>query len=95
MVRLLPPLEDIHIVRQWAGCYIMSPDGKPLLGFSNQVKNFFTAAAFCGHGLMLSPAVGKLSAQLLLKGKSDIDLTEYSIKRFKKEGKKLKKELLK
>ncbi len=93
MIRLLPPLEDIHIVRQWAGCYIMSPDGKPIVGFSDKVKNFFVAAAFCGHGLMLSAAVGKLAAQLLLTRKSEIDIEEYSVNRFAQE-KKLEKELL-
>lgn len=94
MTRLLPCLKNVHIVRQWGGCYTMTPDGKPILCFSTKIKNFFIASSCCGHGLMFSAAVGKISAQILTKGKSDIDIQEFKVDRFEKK-RKLEKEFLK
>jgi sarcosine oxidase subunit beta len=47
------------------------------------VPGFFLANGFSGHGVMHSPATGKVLADLILKGTSDlIDPRTLSLNRF-------------
>jgi sarcosine oxidase subunit beta len=63
----VPVLAGVPIDLQgsWAGLYEMTPDHLPLLGFSDVVENLFLACGCSGHGVMLSPALGQLAAELL------------------------------
>jgi sarcosine oxidase subunit beta len=80
MVRLIPKLASVKVIRQWAGSYEMSPDGNPLCGES-EVRGFFVSSGLSGHGFMFAPALGKLVAELMLEGKSSIPLDEFSLSR--------------
>lgn len=79
---ILPPLKNLNIIRQWAGLYDMSPDAQPILGESPEVKGFFTAAGFSGHGFMIAPYTAKLMAQAILGEKPEIDLHVLNYHRF-------------
>jgi sarcosine oxidase subunit beta len=69
LVRLMPVLGDIKILRQWAGPYDQSPDGNPILGPANeQHPDFFLACGFVGHGFMMAPIIAKLYAEYLTGG---------------------------
>jgi len=46
------------------------------------VAGFWCACGFSGHGFMQAPAVGEQLAQLLVEGKSEIDLSPLSHRRF-------------
>jgi sarcosine oxidase subunit beta len=74
LVRLMPILGDIKILRQWAGPYDQSPDGNPILGpASTEHPDFFLACGFVGHGFMMAPIIAKLYAEYLTGGtKHDI-----------------------
>ncbi len=65
LVRLMPILGDIKILRQWAGPYDQSPDGNPILGPAPGHPDFFLACGFVGHGFMMAPIVAKLYAEWL------------------------------
>jgi sarcosine oxidase subunit beta len=65
LVRLMPVLGDIKILRQWAGPYDQSPDGNPILGEPPGAEGFYLACGFVGHGFMMAPIVGKLYADWL------------------------------
>ena len=43
---------------------------------------FLYATGFSGHGFMQSPGVGKAVAELVVHGRSTLDLTEFSAERF-------------
>ena len=58
--------------RAWAGLYEMTPDHHPILGSVPGVAGFFLANGFSGHGVMHSPATGRITADLVLQGKSDL-----------------------
>jgi sarcosine oxidase subunit beta len=77
-VRCLPCLEaaEVNPRRAWAGLYEMTPDHHPVLGPVKQVPGFFLANGFSGHGVMHSPATGRIMADLILRGKSDLIDTE-------------------
>jgi len=47
------------------------------------VKGFFLANGFSGHGMMHSPAVGMIMADLILDGRTDlIDAHQFRYSRF-------------
>lgn len=68
LVRLMPVLGDIKVLRQWAGPYDQSPDGNPILGAAPGHPDFFLACGFVGHGFMMAPIIGKLYAEWLTGG---------------------------
>jgi sarcosine oxidase subunit beta len=71
--------------RCWAGMYDMSPDKHSILGPAPEVRGLFYANGFSGHGVMHSPATGKIVADLILRGSTDlIDASVLSVERFAK-----------
>jgi sarcosine oxidase, subunit beta len=82
LVRLMPILGDIKILRQWAGPYDMSPDGNPILGAAPGHPDFFLACGFVGHGFMMAPIVGKLYGEWLTGGDPHEIFGRYTLARF-------------
>ncbi len=80
MVRLVPRMAGIKVLRQWAGSYEMSPDGNPLCG-QTEVKGLFVAGGMSGHGFMFGPAVGRLMAELIDCGETSLPLDQFSLNR--------------
>jgi len=69
--------------RCWAGLYEMSPDHHAILGPVPEVSGFFYANGFSGHGVMHSPATGRILADLILHGETRvIDAQDLSVERF-------------
>ncbi len=84
-VRLLPRLGPVRVLRQWAGSYDKTPDAKPILGVAEKGPvNLVQANGFSGHGMMISPMVGKLVAQLVAGKKPELDLRPYALERFER-----------
>jgi len=74
---------EVNPKRAWAGLYEMTPDHYPILGPVPQVPGLFLANGFSGHGVMHSPATGKVLADLILHGHSDlIDARALDLARF-------------
>jgi sarcosine oxidase subunit beta len=82
LVRLMPILGDIKILRQWAGPYDQSPDGNPILGAAPDHPDFFLACGFVGHGFMMAPIVAKLYAEWLTGGTPHELFARSSLGRF-------------
>ncbi len=80
---LMPKLGKLNIVRQWGGSYNMSDDHQPIISKASEVSNFYMACGFSGHGFMLAPMTGLLIAQLVLGQKTELDINQLSIQRFK------------
>jgi sarcosine oxidase, subunit beta len=70
----VPCLEEVEVNprRAWAGLYEMTPDHHPVLGAVSTVPGLFLANGFSGHGVMHSPATGRILADLILTGKCDL-----------------------
>ncbi|HLK31688.1 MAG TPA: FAD-binding oxidoreductase, partial [Terriglobales bacterium] len=73
-VSRVPVLEEVEVnpSRAWAGLYEMTPDHHPILGQVPGVPGFYLANGFSGHGVMHSPATGKIMADLILKGHTSV-----------------------
>jgi sarcosine oxidase subunit beta len=81
----VPVFENLAVnpKRAWAGLYEMTPDHHPILGEAPGVPGFFLANGFSGHGVMHAPATGKILADLMLTGKTDlIDASLLNLSRF-------------
>lgn len=77
-----PSLLDGGILTAWSGLYETTPDHQPILGPVDEVEGFWCACGFSGHGFQQAPAVGLLLSQLLLDGRSDLDLGAFAHSRF-------------
>ena len=56
--------------RSWAGLYEMSPDHHSLLGRAPECDNLYLCNGSSGHGVMHSPALGQLLAEIIVHGQS-------------------------
>jgi glycine/D-amino acid oxidase-like deaminating enzyme len=70
LVRRVPAFRDLRDVEGWAGLYEMTPDHNPVFGEHPALKGFVFANGFSGHGLMMSPATGKIVSETIRLGKS-------------------------
>jgi len=69
--------------RAWAGLYEMTPDHHAIIGPAPNVEGLYFVNGFSGHGVMHSPASGKIAADLVLQGHSDlVDANQLSVTRF-------------
>ncbi|MCM3874232.1 MAG: FAD-binding oxidoreductase [Pyrinomonadaceae bacterium] len=81
----VPVLADaaVNPRRAWAGLYEMTPDHHAIFGAAPEVRGLYFANGFSGHGVMHSPASGRITADLILRGKSDvIDASQLRVERF-------------
>ncbi len=82
VVRLVPALRGISIIRQWSGAEGYVADMLPVMGPSQTTQGLFHAFGFCGHGFQLGPGVGDAMAELIATGKCSTPLAPFRIDRF-------------
>lgn len=69
--------------RCWAGLYEVTPDHHAIIGPAPGVDGLFLANGFSGHGVMHSPATGRIVSELILQGQSSVlDASVLSVERF-------------
>jgi sarcosine oxidase subunit beta len=69
--------------RAWAGLYEMTPDHHAIIGPAPNVEGLYFVNGFSGHGVMHSPASGRVTADLVLHGRTDlIDAAKLRVERF-------------
>ncbi|MCX6591219.1 MAG: FAD-dependent oxidoreductase [Acidobacteria bacterium] len=74
---------EVNSKRAWAGLYEVSPDHHAILGPSAEHDWLYYATGFSGHGVMHSPATGKVLADLITRGTTDlIDAQVLNVRRF-------------
>ncbi|GEJ56344.1 FAD-dependent oxidoreductase [Anaeromyxobacter diazotrophicus] len=76
-----PATGHLRVVRQWAGCYDVTPDNNPILGAAG-FENFLQLSGFVGHGFMMAPAVAELMAGWMAGGPPDEIFTRFTVDRF-------------
>lgn len=78
---IIPKMGGIKVVRQWAGCYDVTPDNNPILGPAGY-ENFLQMHGFVGHGFMMAPAVAELQAEWMAGGPRHEIFTQFTVDRF-------------
>ena len=88
-----PLFETLKLGRGYAGLYENTPDGCCILGEHPELKGFYMAVGFSGHGVMQAPAAGKLISELIQFGQYEtIDAADFSIERFSSNEKSIVRE---
>ena len=83
--RRVPVLRRVEMAAAacWAGLYEMSPDRHVILGPAPECPNLFLVNGSSGHGVMHSPALGQLLAEIISDGTAtSLDVTPLRPTRF-------------
>jgi sarcosine dehydrogenase len=64
------------------GIMTFTPNGSPLCGEIPEVEGLFHCSGFCGHGIVRSPVIGTIMADLILEGKERYDLKQLRADRY-------------
>ncbi|MBI3652423.1 MAG: FAD-binding oxidoreductase [Acidobacteria bacterium] len=83
-VKRVPCLVDAEVNprRCWAGLYEVSPDHHAIIGVVPGVEGLVLVNGFSGHGVMHSPAAGRLAAEFVLGKERFLDASPLSLTRF-------------
>ncbi len=79
-----PGWTEAALSSSYAGCYDVTPDWNPIIS-KGPLDGLVIAAGFSGHGFKISPAVGRLAADLVIDGRSSdprIPETDFRFSRF-------------
>jgi sarcosine oxidase, subunit beta len=93
LVRTCPILGRVKVLRQWAGCYDLTPDASPIVGEVDEVEGFYQASGFMGHGFMMAPVMGQRIAEQIATGRESALFSKWNLRRFK-EGKLLSEAMI-
>lgn len=93
LVRTCPIVGKVKVLRQWAGCYDLTPDANPIVGQVPEVEDFYQVSGFMGHGFMMAPVMGRIMAQHIAEGTELPMFERWSLRRFA-EGKLLSESMI-
>jgi glycine/D-amino acid oxidase-like deaminating enzyme len=85
LVAFIPLFDRLKLIRGWAGLYAENTfDGNAILGEWSELKGFYLANGFSGHGLQQAPAVGRYISELITGQTPTLDLSRFSPERILK-----------
>lgn len=79
----VPVFGSVKVVNAWAGFYDTNTfDHNAIIGAHQEIRNFYFANGFSGHGLQQSAAAGRAVAELIVHGGfRTLDLTRFGYER--------------
>jgi glycine oxidase len=78
---IIPSLADAKIHESWAGLRPGTPDDLPIIG-QTEMPGYFVATGHYRNGILLAPVTAKVISELIVSGRSTLDLTPFSPLRF-------------
>jgi glycine/D-amino acid oxidase-like deaminating enzyme len=82
LAEFVPAFDTLKLRRGWAGLYAVNTlDGNAILGEWPELKGFYLANGFSGHGLQQAPAVGRYISELILRQPPSLDLSIFNPRR--------------
>jgi sarcosine oxidase subunit beta len=81
LTEIIPRTGGVKLLRQWAGCYDVTPDHSPILGESPGVAGLLQMSGFVGHGFMMAPAVARRMSEWMGGSKDEI-FDRFNLQRF-------------
>jgi len=65
-----------------AGIMTFTPDGRPFCGHIPEVEGLYHCSGFSGHGIVQSPTIGLIMAEIVLDGSSQYDISSIEADRY-------------
>jgi FAD-dependent oxidoreductase domain-containing protein 1 len=82
LAEFVPAFDTLKLIRGWAGLYAVNTlDQNAILGEWPELKGFFLANGFSGHGLQQAPAVGRYLTELIIGNSHTLDLSIFGPER--------------
>ncbi len=82
-VHRVPKLAETSIANAWSGVVTFTPDQLPVLGPVKEAVGLYLANGMSGYGVMISPAVGSVLAEMIVRGESkSLDVSGLRYDRF-------------
>ena len=80
--RIMPRLNELRMLRTWAGLRPYTPDGLPLLGPAPGVDGLVLATGHDGSGIGMSPVSAQMVAASITKADPPLPLGPFDPRRF-------------
>ncbi len=82
LAEFIPQLDTLKLIRGWAGLYAVNTlDANAILGEWPELKGFYLANGFSGHGFQQAAAVGRHMSELITASETSMDLSVFSAER--------------
>jgi sarcosine oxidase len=80
----IPSLSGAEVRETRVCIYNNTPDDDFIIDWHPEVENVLIASGFSGHGFKFGPTVGRVSADLLISGRTSFNIERFSLSRFNK-----------
>jgi monomeric sarcosine oxidase len=80
----IPGLANAQAVEARVCIYNNTPDDDFIVDWHPEVENLLIATGFSGHGFKFGSLVGRICADLLLRGRTDFEIDRFRLERFEK-----------
>jgi sarcosine oxidase subunit beta len=80
---LMPALDKVRILRQWAGICDMTPDFSPVMG-PTPVAGFYVDVGWGTYGFKAGPVAGETMAQCIVTGRTPELIAGFGLDRFER-----------
>ena len=78
LAEFVPRFDTLKLMRGWAGLYAVNTlDGNAILGEWPELRGFYLANGFSGHGLQQGPAVGRYLSEMITGKEPELDLSIF------------------
>jgi sarcosine oxidase subunit beta len=81
MLELFPFLDNVTLLRQWAGMTDMTPDFSPIMGLT-PVQNYYIDSGWGTWGFKATPVCGKRMAEMVATGRVPDMIAPFRLDRF-------------
>lgn len=82
IIRLIPSMQHVQIIRTWSGVEAYTPDKQPIICASPSVRGLFHGFGLSGSGFEIGPAAGEVLADLVIDGKTETPIHSFDLQRF-------------
>ena len=81
VLQLMPSLEKLRLLRQWAGLCDMTPDFAPIMGHTD-VGGFLVDVGWGTYGFKAGPVAGEAMAECVATGRTPQIISSFGLDRF-------------
>lgn len=81
VLQLMPSLEKLRLLRQWAGLCDMTPDFAPIMG-ATDVAGFLVDVGWGTYGFKAGPVAGEAMAECVATGRTPQIISTFGLDRF-------------